>query len=120
MAGTQGGGIRWFDSADLTEITPPGRFAERPDHTAVRGRDWPGPEAVTALDVSGSVVLVAVDNTVTCADIATGEPSGPALTHPNEVLAIRPTVLDGVPLVATSCADRTLRVWEIGPMIPSG
>ncbi|MBQ1016251.1 hypothetical protein KBX71_00040 [Micromonospora sp. D93] len=114
LAGTQGGGIRWFESADLTEITPPGRFAERPDRTAVRHWDWPGPEAVTGLDVSGSVVLVAVDNTVTCADIATGEPSGPALTHPNEVLAIRPTVLDGVPVVATSCADRTLRVWEIG------
>ncbi|MGC4756240.1 hypothetical protein [Micromonospora trifolii] len=114
LTGTAGGGIRWFDSADLTEITPPGRFAERPNRPAVRRLDWPGPEAVTGLDVFGSVVIVAVDDTVTCADIATGEPSGPALTHPNKVLATRPTVLDGVPVVATSCADRTLRVWEIG------
>ena len=38
LAGTAGGGIRWFDSADLTEITPPGRFAERPNRTAVRGQ----------------------------------------------------------------------------------
>ncbi|MET8093075.1 WD40 repeat domain-containing protein [Micromonospora sp. NPDC005220] len=114
LIGTAGGGIRWFDSADLTEITPPGRFAERPNRPAVRRLDWPGPEAGTALDVFGSVVLVAVDDTVTCADIATGEPSGPALTHPKEVLAIRPTVLDGVPVVATSCTDRILRVWEIG------
>ncbi|PYC75171.1 hypothetical protein C7C45_04690 [Micromonospora arborensis] len=113
LAGTEGGGIRWFDSADLNEITPPGRFAERPNHPAVRRLDWPGPAAVTGLDVFGSVVIVAVDDTVTCADIATGEPSGPALAHPNKVLAIRPTVLDGVPVVATSCADRTLRVWEI-------
>lgn len=59
------------------------------------------------------VVVSAVANAVTCADIATGEPAGPPLVHPGNVEAVLPTVLDAVPVVATSCADRVLRIWEI-------
>ncbi|MFG2045160.1 hypothetical protein [Dactylosporangium sp. NPDC048998] len=115
LTGTDGGGIRWFDSADLAELAPPGRFAERtsPAGYTVDSGNWPGPDAVTKLEVFGTVVISAVGDTVSCADIATGEPSGPALAHPGRVWAILPAVLDGVSVVATSCADRVLRVWEI-------
>ncbi|MET8230562.1 WD40 repeat domain-containing protein [Micromonospora sp. NPDC005298] len=113
LTGTDGGGFRWFDSADLTELTPPGRFAERTGRTAPESWNWPGPAAVSRLHVLGSVVISAVSGTVTCADITTGESTGPALVHPGAVGAMLPTVLDGVPVVATGCADRVLRVWEI-------
>jgi len=115
LTGTDGGGIRWFDGADLAELSPPGRFAERtgpPGHT-VDGMNWPGPGAVTELEVVGTVVISTAGDTVTCADIATGDPSGPALVHPGKVWATLPAVLHGVPVIATSCDDRTLRVWEI-------
>jgi WD40 repeat protein len=115
LTGADDGGIRWFDGADLTELPPPGRFAERtgPADYALNPMSWPGPDAVTALDVAGAVVVSAVGDTVTCADIATGEPSGPTLAHPGKVRAVMPAVLDGVPVVATSCDDRILRVWNI-------
>ncbi|MEV0393291.1 WD40 repeat domain-containing protein [Polymorphospora rubra] len=115
LTGAVDGGIRWFDGADLTELPPPGRFAERTGLAghAVNPMRWPGPDAVTALHVAGAVVVSAVGGTVTCADIATGEPSGPALAHPGKVWAVLPAVRDGVPVVATSCADRVLRIWDI-------
>ncbi|WP_405426398.1 PQQ-binding-like beta-propeller repeat protein [Micromonospora sp. NBC_00617] len=113
LTGTDAGGFRWFDSADLTELAPPGRFAERIDRTAPEGWDWPGAAAVRRLHVLGSVVISVVSGTVTCADIATGESIGPALAHPGTVDVILPVVLDGVPVVATACADRVLRVWDI-------
>ncbi|MFR9780467.1 WD40 repeat domain-containing protein [Micromonospora sp. MS34] len=115
LTGTDDGRIRWFDGADLTKIPPPGRFAEDtgPIEYTVDPMNWPGPHAVTALQVAGTVVVSVVGNTITCADITTGEPSGPALTHPGKVWAVLPTVLDGAPVVATSCADRVLRIWDI-------
>jgi len=115
LCGTASGGIRWFDGADLTEIAPPGRFAERSepaDFTPDR-RGWPGPAAVTSLAVLGSTVISAVGDHVTCADTTSGEPTGPTLTHPAKILAITPAVLDGRAVVATSCADNTLRTWDI-------
>ena len=114
LTGTDSGVIRWFDGADLTELAPPGRFAEQtaPTGYARNPRHWPGPGAVTQLDVSGTMVISAAGDTVTCADIATGEPSGPPLVHPGKVWAILPALLDGVPAVATSCADHTLRIWH--------
>ncbi|MFG1883185.1 hypothetical protein [Micromonospora sp. NPDC049102] len=114
LTGTDAGGFRWFDSADLTELEPPGRFAERTGRTAPEGWDWPGPAAVRRLHVLGSAVLSVVGGTVTCADIATGESVGPALAHPGTVDAILPVVLDGVPVVATAGTDRVLRLWDIG------
>ncbi len=116
LTGADDGVIRWFDSADLTELPAAGRFTQRrssADHV-VNPMRRPGPNAVTALHVAGAVVLSAVADTVTCADIATGEPAGPALVHPGNVQAILPAVLDTTPVVATSCADRVLRIWEIG------
>ena len=115
LTGTDGGAIRWFDGADLTELTPPGRFAGRTGsagHTVDSG-NWPAPGAVTELEVAGTVVISAAGDTVTCADLTTGEPAGPALVHPGRVRAMLPAVLDGVPVIATSCDDRTLRVREI-------
>jgi WD40 repeat protein len=114
LAGAADGGIRWFDAADLAELPPPGRFAERTGSAGytVDPMNWPGPKAVTALDVAGAVVASVVGDTVTCADLATGEPSGPALAHPGKVWAVLHAVLDGVPVVATSCADRVLRIWD--------
>ncbi|MET7426397.1 hypothetical protein [Dactylosporangium sp. NPDC005555] len=115
LTGTDSGAVRWFDGADLTELAPPGRFAERttPTGYARNPRHWPGAGAVTQLDVSGTMVISAAGDTVTCADIATGEPSGPPLVHPGKVWAILPALLDGAPAVATSCADHTLRIWHI-------
>jgi WD40 repeat protein len=115
LCGTASGAIRWFDATDLTEITPPGRFAEHvepADFTPDR-HDWPGPAAVTALAVVGSTVISAVGDQVTGADITSGEPRVPLLAHPAKVLAMTPAVLDGRLVVATSCADRTLRIWDI-------
>ena len=36
---------RWFDSADLTELTPPGRFTQSsgPTGHTVDGMNWPAP-----------------------------------------------------------------------------
>ncbi|MEU4337533.1 WD40 repeat domain-containing protein [Micromonospora lupini] len=113
VTGTDGGGFRWFDSADLTELAPPGRFVERIGRTAPEGRNWPGSGAVSGLHVLGSVVISVVGGTVTCADITTGESTSPVLAHPDRVGVLLPAILDGVPVVATSCADRVLRVWEI-------
>ncbi|MCF0094242.1 WD40 repeat domain-containing protein [Micromonospora sp. MH99] len=113
LTGTEAGGFRWFDSTDLTELAPPGRFAERTGRTAPEGRNWPGAAAVSGLHVLDAVVISVVGGTVTCADITTGEPAGPALTHPDRVGVLLPAILDGVPVLATSCADRVLRVWEI-------
>jgi WD40 repeat protein len=115
LGGTDGGAIRWFDSADLTELTPPGRFTQ---HTSTAGHtvdamNWPAPGAVTHLRVTDRTVFSAAGDTVTSADITTGEPAGPALVHPGRIRAMSPTVLDGVPVIATSCDDRILRVWEI-------
>jgi WD40 repeat protein len=58
-------------------------------------------------------VFGAAGDTVTGADLATGEPAGPALVHPGRVRAMRPAVLDGVPVVATGSDDRIVRVWEV-------
>ncbi|GAA2184107.1 hypothetical protein [Micromonospora lupini] len=41
VTGTDGGGFRWFDSADLTELAPPGRLVERTGRIAPAGRNWP-------------------------------------------------------------------------------
>src|SRR5262249_43752594 len=103
LAGAHDGGIRWFDSADLTELPAPGRVAgpRSPAGSVVNPLRWPGPDAVTALHVAGTVVVSAVADTVTCADIVTGEPVGPALVHPGNVRAVLPAVLDTVPVVAT-------------------
>ncbi|MET8358640.1 hypothetical protein [Micromonospora sp. NPDC005171] len=59
-------------------------------------------------------MISVVGGTVTCADISTGESTGPALTHPGAVGAMLPALLDNVPVVATTCTDLVLRVWEIG------
>ncbi|MEO3821085.1 WD40 repeat domain-containing protein [Plantactinospora sp. B24E8] len=115
LSGDGDGRIRLFDGADLTEIPPHGRFAEAIDPTeyTVDRRNWPGPHAITALDVAGGVVVSALNDIVTCTDLVTGERSGPTLTHPGKVWAILPTVFDGGPVVVTSCADQVLRVWGI-------
>ncbi|GLI00925.1 WD40 repeat domain-containing protein [Phytohabitans aurantiacus] len=115
LAGDQDGGIRWFDSADLGEVPAPGRFADRqiPAGRALDSVYWPGPNAVTALHVAGTVVVSAIADTVTCAYIATGDLVGPELVHPDRVRAVLPAVLDAVPVIATSCADRVVRIWEI-------
>jgi WD40 repeat protein len=115
LAGAQDGGIRWFNSADLTEIPAPGRFADRqsPTANALDPMYWPGPDAVTALHVTGTVVVSATANTVTCTRITTGEPAGPDLIHPDHVRAVLPAALDAIPVIATSCTDRILRIWEI-------
>ncbi len=115
LVGTADGGFRWFDAVDLSELPPPGRFAGHvhdPDRVTVPTR-WPGPDAVRALEVAGDTVVFAIGGTVRSAGIATGEPVGPALVHPANVCAVAPAVLDGVPVVATSCEDRVVRIWEI-------
>lgn len=115
LCGTAAGAIRWFDAADLAEIAPPGRFAERvePAYYTPDRLSWPGPAAVTSLDVLDSTVISVVGGHVTCADIASGEPTGPTLTHPAKILAMMPAMVDGDAIVATSCADRILRIWDI-------
>ncbi|MEV6527645.1 WD40 repeat domain-containing protein [Longispora sp. NPDC051575] len=114
LTGADDGAIGLYDATDLTKISPPDRFPTRgsagytPDLM-----NRPGPHAVAALEVAGTVVVRAVNDTVTCIDITTGEESGPRLTHPGKVWAILPAVFDGNPVVATSCDDRVLRVWDI-------
>ncbi|MEU4243742.1 hypothetical protein [Actinoplanes sp. NPDC026619] len=115
LVGTDGGGIRWFDGSDLAEISPPGLFAGRTgpaDHES-DGMDRPGPRAVRRLDLFGATLLSAEGSNVVCSDIASGEPAGPVLAHPDRVWEIRPATVGGVPLVATGCADNHLRIWEI-------
>ncbi|WP_344614776.1 hypothetical protein, partial [Dactylosporangium salmoneum] len=59
------------------------------------------------------MVISAAADTVTCTDLTTGEPSGPALVHPGPVRAVLPAMLDSGLVVATSCADRRLSVWDV-------
>jgi hypothetical protein len=115
LLGAVDGGIRWYDSANLSEIAPPGLFAERvgPDDFVVDQLNWPGPHAVTALEVAGTVVVSAVGDTVTCADIASGEPLGPPLVHPGQIGAVHLTVHEGRTVMATSGADQVLRIWDV-------
>jgi hypothetical protein len=84
LIGTDGGAIRWYDSADLTELTPPGRFAQ---HTSTAGHtadamNWPAPGAVTHLRVTDTTVFSAAGDIVTSVEITTGDPAGPTLVHP--------------------------------------
>jgi WD40 repeat protein len=127
-------------ATELAAIDPPGRFAERlgPDEHEPDGMDWPGPHAVRRLSVLGptlptsplpsstppssplpgstppsSTLVSAQGTSVVCAELATGEPVGPVLEHPDRVREILPAVVGGVPVVATSCDDNILRLWEI-------
>jgi hypothetical protein len=69
--------------------------------------------AVLQLAVVGNLLFSAAGGTVIAADLATGEPAGPPLTHPGRVWAMLPAVVDGTMVVATSCADGGLRVGEV-------
>jgi WD40 repeat protein len=115
LAGTDGGGIRWFDATDLHAIDPPGGFAGRggPDDHEPDGMDWPGPRAVLRLEVLGSTLISAEGDVVRRTDLVTGEPAGPALRHPARVRTIRAADLDGVAVVATGCDDDVVRLWEV-------
>ncbi|GLW31063.1 WD40 repeat domain-containing protein [Actinoplanes regularis] len=116
LAGYQSGAIRWFDTGDLTEITPPGALAGRTvaSHVDVDSfYDRHGPDAVRILHITGGVLVAAAGATVTCYDLRTGEPAGPPLEHPGRVLGCCPTTIAGSPAVATSCDDDTLRIWDV-------
>ncbi|KUL30848.1 WD40 repeat domain-containing protein [Actinoplanes awajinensis] len=115
LVGFTDGSIRWYDGTDLTALTPPGPLAARAHPTGVTTdpADILGAHAVRALHVTGTTLLTAVGTTVTIDDLATGDPAGPALPHPSTVTDLCPAAGHGVPAVATTCADGTLRIWEL-------